>query len=138
MLFVQSAVDECNLPQDAATLLHDAGGGFFLKLLEAGHFAPYVGQGRRAGIVERLTVAFLKRPLAGTPRSHELSPAIGPAHVATLLCPFEPLPCSQPVADDRRGHGGLLSPLAALLQPEGVGLEADLRLGPLDDAVFRA
>ena len=90
MLFVQSAVDECNLPQNAATLLHDAGGGYFLKLLEAGHFAPYVGQGRAAGIVERLTVAFLNASLAGTPEVAQLSPAIEPAHVATLYAPSSP------------------------------------------------
>ena len=54
MLFVQSAVDQCNLPQNAATLVHDAGGGFFLKLLAAGHFAPYVGRGPAAPVVEEV------------------------------------------------------------------------------------
>ena len=55
--------------EDAATLVHDAGGGFFLKLLGAGHFAPYVGQGPAAPIVEKVTAAFLKDAVAGTPRS---------------------------------------------------------------------
>ena len=87
LLFVQSAVDECNLPQNAATLLHDAGGGWFLKLLEAGHFSPYVGEGRAAPIVENLTVAFLNAALTGTPALSELTPAITPAHVATLYSP---------------------------------------------------
>ena len=62
LLLVQSAVDDCNLASNAVTLLHDAGGGFFLKLLDANHFGPYVGQGRAAGIVEKITVAFRTRP----------------------------------------------------------------------------
>lgn len=90
LLFVQSAIDECNLPQNAAALLHDAGGGWFLKLLEAGHFSPYVGQGRAAPIVENLTVAFLNAALTGAPTLSELSPAIKTANVATLYSPSTP------------------------------------------------
>ena len=83
-LFVQSAVDECNLPQDALTLLHDAGGGFFLKLAEAGHFSPYIGQGPAAPVVERVTAAFLKAALAGAPTISELSSSVGSPDIATL------------------------------------------------------
>jgi hypothetical protein len=57
---VQSAVDGCNLPQEAATLFHGAGGGYFLELTMAHHFSPYIGLGPAAPIVERVTAAFLK------------------------------------------------------------------------------
>ena len=50
VLFVQSAVDGCNLPQEAGTLFHDAGGGFFLELSGAHHFSPYVGVGPAAPV----------------------------------------------------------------------------------------
>ena len=87
MLFVQSAVDQCNLPSDAATLDHDSGGGFFLKLLSAGHFAPYVGRGPAAPVVEEVTTAFLKDAVAGTPTVAELSPLVSGSHLAVLYGP---------------------------------------------------
>jgi hypothetical protein len=90
LLFVQSAVDECNLPENAATLFHDAGGGFFLKLLDANHFGPYLGQGRAASIVEKVSVAFLNSTLAGTASESELSPLLTPSGVATLYGPTTP------------------------------------------------
>ena len=90
LLFVQSALDACNLPQQAATLLHDVGGGFFLKLLEASHFSAYVGRGRAAPIVEKVTVAFLEAARSGQPRLSELSPFLLPAHVAALYPPSAP------------------------------------------------
>jgi hypothetical protein len=87
LLFVQSAVDDCNLPTYAATLVHDAGGGFFLKLLGAGHFAPYVGRGPAAPLVQRVTAAFLKAALAGIPGISELSPLVSGSHLAVLYPP---------------------------------------------------
>jgi len=90
LLFVQSAVDDCNLPQEAGTLFHDAGGGFFLKLTEAHHFSPYVGVGASAPVVERVTIAFLKQALAGTPTASALSESIRSAGVATLYGPSTP------------------------------------------------
>lgn len=90
VLFVQSAVDSCSLPQDAGTLLHDAGGGFFLKLTGAHHFSPYVGKGPAAPVVEKLTAAFLKSALMGTPSLSELSPSAAAPGVATLYGPSGP------------------------------------------------
>jgi dienelactone hydrolase len=87
LLFVQSAVDECNLPSNAVTLLHDSGGGFFLKLLDANHFGPYVGKGRAAGIVEKTTVAFLNAAQSGTPSASELTSYLTPPGVAVLYAP---------------------------------------------------
>ena len=87
LLFVQSAVDGCNLPQDAGTLFHDAGGGFFLKLTGAQHFSPYIGQGPAAPIVEKLTTAFLKAALAGTPTASGLSSVTFSPSLATLYPP---------------------------------------------------
>jgi dienelactone hydrolase len=87
LLFVQSAVDDCNLPQDAGKLFHDAGGGFFLKLSGAQHFAPYIGQGPAAPIAERVTAAFLKAALAGTPTASELATTVLSSSLATLYPP---------------------------------------------------
>jgi hypothetical protein len=103
LLFVQSAVDECNLPENAATLLHDAGGGFFLKLLDANHFGPYLGQGRAASIVEKVTVAFLNAALTSTPAVSQLSPFLTPTGVATLYPPSTPpvLPTLSPTPAER-------------------------------------
>ena len=87
MLFVQSAVDSCNLPQDAGTLFHDAGGGFFLKLLGAHHFSPYIGHGPAAPVVETVTTAFLKHALAGTSSDPVLSKLVRSPGIATLYPP---------------------------------------------------
>jgi len=87
MLFVQSAADTCNLPQDASTLFHDAGGGFFLKLLGAHHFSPYVGQGPAAPIVETETGAYMKAAATGAPSFSALSKLVRPANIATLYPP---------------------------------------------------
>jgi hypothetical protein len=89
-LFVQSAVDECNLPQNASALLHDIGGGFFLKLAQAGHFSPYVGQGAAAPVVEEVTITFLKEALTGTPSYSVLSASITSSGIATLYPPATP------------------------------------------------
>ncbi len=100
MLFVQSAIDRCNPPQYAATLLRDVGGGFFLKLLGASHFSAYIGEGRAAPITENVTVAFLKEALTGTPSVSELSQFLTPPGVATLYPPSKPpvLTTLQPAA----------------------------------------
>jgi len=90
MLFVQSAVDACNLPQDAGVLFHDAGGGFFLKLTGAHHFSPYVGQGPAAPVVAKVTIAFLKAAVAGTPSPSALSSVVLPSGIATLYAPSTP------------------------------------------------
>lgn len=90
VLFVQSAVDECNLPQNASMLLHDVGGGFFLKLTDTGHFSPFVGQGAAAPIVEKITIAFLKEALTGTPSYSALSAPISSSAIATLYPPSTP------------------------------------------------
>jgi dienelactone hydrolase len=87
MLLVQSAVDQCNLPQNAGTLLHDAGGGFYLDLLGAHHFSPYVGLGQSAPVVESLTSAFLKAAATGTPTLSALSPSVTSARIAVLYGP---------------------------------------------------
>jgi hypothetical protein len=87
MLLVQSAVDQCNLPQNAALLFHDSGGGFLLKLLGAHHFAPYVGLGPAAPLVESVTTAFLKEALAGTPTVAELAGSITSPKIAVLYGP---------------------------------------------------
>ncbi len=87
VLFVQSAVDSCNLPQDAATLLHDAGGGFFLKLIGARHFSPYVGTGLAAPVVQRLTATFLNEAVVGTPSLSGLSASVVKPGIATLYGP---------------------------------------------------
>jgi len=104
LLFVQSAADSCNLPQDAATLLHDAGGGFYLKLIGAHHFSPYAGKGPAAPVVERLTVAFLKKALVGTPSVSELSPSATAPDIATLYGPSTPpvvTPLPEPTQAER-------------------------------------
>jgi hypothetical protein len=90
MLFVQSAVDQCNLPQNAALLLHDSGGGFFLKLLKAHHFPPYVGVGPAAPVVESVTTAFLKAAAAGAPTLAGLTPAVTSTSIAVLYGPSKP------------------------------------------------
>jgi len=87
LLFVQSALDQCNLPQNAGLLFHDSGGGFFLKLLGAHHFAPYVGLGPAAPLVESVTTAFLKAALAGTPTLSELASAVTSPRIAALYGP---------------------------------------------------
>lgn len=87
LLDVQSAADTCNLPQDAATLFHDAGGGFFLELTSAHHFSPYVGIGPSAPIVEKITAAFLKAAVAGTSVSSALSAVAVPPAIAKLYPP---------------------------------------------------
>jgi hypothetical protein len=101
VLLVQSAVDSCNLPQDAATLLHGAGGGYFLKLVSAHHFSPYVGTGPAAPVVQRLTAAFLNEALVGTPSLSELSASLVKPGVARLYGPssapvLAPLPAPSP------------------------------------------
>jgi len=98
VLFVQSAVDGCNLPQEAGTLFHDAGGGFFLELSGAHHFSPYVGVGPAAPTVERLTAAFLKSALAGTPSLKKLSAFDTSPGVAKLYGPLKP-PVITPLAE---------------------------------------
>jgi len=90
VLFVQSGVDSCNLPQDAETLFHDAGGGFFLKLVGAHHFSPYVGIGPAAPVVERLTAAFLEEALVGAPSPSGLSASGDAPGVAALYGPSKP------------------------------------------------
>ncbi len=87
LLFVQSAVDSCNLPQDAGTLFHDAGGGFFLKLTGAHHFSPYVGLGPAAPVVKEVTMIFLKAAEAGSPSASALSAVSLPTGIATLYPP---------------------------------------------------
>jgi dienelactone hydrolase len=87
MLFVQSAADTCNLPQDAGTLFHDAGGGFFLKLASAHHFSPYVGIGPAAPVVEEVAAAFLKAAQAGTPSASSFSSVTLSPSIATLYPP---------------------------------------------------
>ena len=89
VLFVQSGVDSCNLPQESETLLHDAGGGFFLKLVAAHHFSPYVGIGSAAPVVERLTAAFLGEALVGTPSLSRLSPSADSTGVSVLYGPSQ-------------------------------------------------
>jgi fermentation-respiration switch protein FrsA (DUF1100 family) len=89
-LFVQSGVDSCNLPQDAEQLFHDAGGGFFVKLVGAHHFAPYVGIGPAASVVEKLTAAFLDEAVAGTPSLSGLSASGTSPGIATLYGPSKP------------------------------------------------
>jgi hypothetical protein len=104
VLFVQSAVDSCNLPQEAGTLFHDAGGGFFLKLTGAHHFSPYVGRGPAAPVVEKLTAAFLKRALVGAPSLSELSASGAARGVATLYGPLKPpvlTPLPEPTQAER-------------------------------------
>ena len=98
VLFVQSAVDDCNLPQEAGTLFHDIGGGFFLKLKAAHHFSPYVGIGASAPVVEKLTAAFLKQALVGVPSLSGLSPSVVAPGVATLYGPLQP-PVLAPLAE---------------------------------------
>jgi hypothetical protein len=58
VLTVQSATDQCNLPQNAYTLHQAMGSGWFLKLDDAAHFNPYLGQGTAAPVIERTTTAF--------------------------------------------------------------------------------
>ncbi len=91
VLFVQSGVDSCNLPQDAETLFHDAGGGFFLKLVGAHHFSPYVGIGPAAPVVEKLTAAFLHEALTGAPSLSGLSAYGNSPGVAVLYGPSQHL-----------------------------------------------
>ncbi len=87
VLFVQSAVDSCNLPQEAGALFHDAGGGFFLRLDRAHHFSPYVGIGPAAPVVEKVTAAFLTEALVGAPSLSELSASGTVPGIATLYGP---------------------------------------------------
>jgi len=87
LLFVQSAVDSCNLPQDAEKLFNDAGGGWFLKLEGARHFSPYVGIGPAAPIVEKVSGAFLKATAAGKSTPSALSGVVVAAPLATLYAP---------------------------------------------------
>ena len=87
MLFVQSAGDRCNLPQDAGTLFHDAGGGLFLKLIGGHHFSPYIGKGAAAPVVEKVTTAFLKAAAQGVPSSSALAASADVPGIATLYGP---------------------------------------------------
>ncbi len=87
LLFVQSAVDSCNLPQDAEQLFRDAGGGWFLKLEGARHFSPYIGIGPAAPVVEKVSVTFLKATAAGKSAPSALSGVVVTAPLATLYAP---------------------------------------------------
>ena len=58
-LSVQSATDQCNLPQDAAQLATAIGSGSFLKLTDASHFGPVVGDPPAAVPTEKTTAGFL-------------------------------------------------------------------------------
>jgi pimeloyl-ACP methyl ester carboxylesterase len=69
ILFVQGDADSINLPADSLTMYQadKSGPRFYLHLLGAGHLAPYEGQGSPEPVVDRVTVDFLDRYLAGQP-----------------------------------------------------------------------
>lgn len=67
MLFVQGSADTCN-PPEASEQLYQAdttGRRYYLDLLGANHFTPYVGGGSPEPVVARVTTDFLNRYLAG-------------------------------------------------------------------------
>lgn len=59
VLSVQSATDECNLPQNAQALYESMGPGWFLKLDDASHFGPVTGEPPAAVPTEKTTAGWL-------------------------------------------------------------------------------
>jgi hypothetical protein len=71
MLFVQGTADTWNLPAASMQLYRadTTGARYYLELLGANHFAPYEGSGEPEPVVERVTLDFLGRYLAGQSRA---------------------------------------------------------------------
>jgi dienelactone hydrolase len=67
MLFVQGTADTVNLPSASIELYKadTTGSRYYLKLFGADHLSPYEGVGAPEPIVERVTIDFLDRYLAG-------------------------------------------------------------------------
>jgi dienelactone hydrolase len=71
MLFVQGNADIINLPADSIAMYQAdrSGPRFYLDLFGSGHLPPYEGRGSPAPVVDRVTVDFLNRYLAGQHRA---------------------------------------------------------------------
>jgi dienelactone hydrolase len=70
LLAAQGTADPINPPRLTDELFRAAKRPkFLLQLLGAGHSSPYTTDARRLGVVERVTIAFLDRYLAGRTRS---------------------------------------------------------------------
>jgi hypothetical protein len=71
VLFVQGDADTINPPPLSITMYRSdtVGPRFYLDLFRAAHLPPYQGQGPPAAVVARVTVDFLDRYLAGSPRA---------------------------------------------------------------------
>lgn len=95
ILFVQGDADTIN-PPAASILMYQAdttGPRFYLDLFGAAHLPPYEGQGPPAPVVARVTVDFLDRYLAGSPRAAAAMRRDGHvAGVATLVSGGRPAP----------------------------------------------
>jgi dienelactone hydrolase len=88
ILFVQGDADDINPPADSFTMYQadTTGSRYYLDLFGQGHVPPYESQVPAALVVDRVTVDFLNRYLAGSPRAagamrHDASVA----GVATLV-----------------------------------------------------
>jgi hypothetical protein len=63
---VQGTADTTNLPRFTRAFYDEAPRPkYLLQLLGAGHLSPYTDQQPQLGIVERVTIAFLRRYLNG-------------------------------------------------------------------------
>jgi dienelactone hydrolase len=88
ILFVQGDADNINPPADSILMYRadKTGPRFYLDLFGAGHLPPYEGQGPPEPVVARVTVDFLDRYLAGSPRAAAAMRRDGHvAGVATLV-----------------------------------------------------
>jgi dienelactone hydrolase len=88
ILFVQGDADNINPPADSIVMYRadTTGPRFYLDLFGAGHLPPYEGHGPPEPVVARVTVDFLDRYLAGSPRAAAAMQRDGHvAGVATLV-----------------------------------------------------
>ena len=88
ILFVQGDADDINPPADSVTMYQadTTGPRYYLDLFGQGHAPPYESHDPAALVVARVTVDFLDRYLAGSPRAGPaMSQAADVAGVATLV-----------------------------------------------------
>jgi hypothetical protein len=85
-LVVQSATDQCNLPQESTILYNTlAGPKWFLELDNATHLGPYVGNSPAAPVVQRVTTDFIDMALGrGSASPSTLAADVAGSTVASL------------------------------------------------------
>ncbi len=92
---MQGDADNINPPAASIMMYRQdkTGPRFYLDLFHAGHLRPYEGHGPAEPVVARVTVDFLDRYLAGSPRaSAAMRQDARVAGVATLMSGSQPAP----------------------------------------------